>query len=218
MVMTDNPRTNEFGRSFYAEYGPPHVYRQPMAWVELKDLGTKWYPELRKSYKSLINWGSRNLKIQIIEKDNFSFEECEKFRLFHAMVAGRITRSKMTWHLQYQEVKDGRGEIILGYLSDALVTGSLFIDGGTICNYWTGVYHRDHFDKPLAHYPVWLGIQRARQRGMKWVELGEAHEWGEGVTAKELSISQFKRGFATHIAPYEISPLSSDIEHYRKRP
>jgi len=195
-MLGDSPRTNAFGQAYFAAYGPA-VLKHPIAWVELKDRKTKWYPGLRKSYHSLINWGERNLRIEIINKDNFDTDDCDNLRLFHLKVAGRETRKLETWLLQYEEIQQGRGEIIFGYLDNKLVTGSMFIDGKTICVYWTGVYDRNHFDKirPLTHYPLWLAIQRARARGMKWMELGEI----DGDTEKAKSIGFFKSGFATHI-------------------
>ena len=67
----------------------------------------------------------------------------------------------------------------------------------------SGVYDRTLFDKPLAHYPVWLGIERAQLRGMKTLELGVVYDKGT-VSDKEYQIGYFKRGFATHIENYTV--------------
>jgi lipid II:glycine glycyltransferase (peptidoglycan interpeptide bridge formation enzyme) len=78
------------------------------------------------------------------------------------------------------------------------VAGSLFIDGTRTAIYASGVYDRSKFDKPLAHYPVWLGIEHAHARGMATLELGEVPP-REAVSEKEYQIGYFKRGFATRI-------------------
>jgi lipid II:glycine glycyltransferase (peptidoglycan interpeptide bridge formation enzyme) len=72
----------------------------------------------------------------------------------------------------------------------------VFIDGDETSVYWTGVYDRSLFPKPLAHYGIWLAMERAAERGMTTLELGEVPETG---TEKEIAIGRFKKGFATAI-------------------
>jgi hypothetical protein len=117
---------------------------------------------------------------------------------FHAEVAGRVTRAQASWDVMYDWVARGCGELILGSLDGRLVAGSLFVDGTQTCIYASGVYERSLFDKPLAHYPVWLGIEHAHARGMKTLELGEVPAKG-AVSDKEFQIGYFKRGFATDL-------------------
>ena len=78
------------------------------------------------------------------------------------------------------------------------MAGSLFVDGETTRSYASGVYDRTLFDKPLAHYPVWLGIERAQATGLKKVDLGSVPFFGR-APEKEVQIGYFKRGFATEI-------------------
>jgi hypothetical protein len=143
---------------------------------------------LRPSYKSLLNWGRKHIEWR-------PSQDIDPLQWFHARIAGRSTRSQLTWDLLEAEVQQGRGDILYGHIGPELVSGSLYIDGGGVCIYWSGVYERSLFPKPLAHYGLWLGMNRAADRGNHWFELGELPE-GEG---KEANIGRFKRGFATHI-------------------
>jgi hypothetical protein len=168
------------------------------ACVDLTVGQASWRRALRKSSRSLINWGKRNLEMRFANRESPDRSLFSDVQRLHTNVAGRVTRSQNSWDVMYDFVAAGRGELIGGYLDGELVAGSLFIDGTEICIYASGVYNRMLFDKPLAHYSVWLAIERAHLRGMKVLELGVVHDKGS-VSDKEYQIGYFKRGFATHI-------------------
>jgi hypothetical protein len=172
--------------------------RHPVASVDLGAGPVAWRNALRKSSRSLINWGRRNLLLAYVNKEQPNIDLFDRFRDFHAEVAGRVTRSVASWNVMYDWIVGGGGELILAFFENRLIAGSMFIDGAEISIYASGVYDRNQFDKPLAHYPLWLGIERAQQRGIKLLELGEVPERGS-VSDKEYQIGYFKRGFATHI-------------------
>jgi hypothetical protein len=181
---------------------------RPVALVDLTVGLAGWRAALRKSSRSLINWGRRNLSISYVNKDAPDRVLFEKYRAFHAEVAGRITRAEGSWVVMYDWIVRGGGELVMAFLGERLVASSMFIDGTEISIYASGVYDRTQFDKPLAHYPVWLGIERAQMRGMKWVDLGEVPPHGT-VPDKEYQIGYFKRGFATNIKDTLVWRLAS---------
>ncbi len=169
-----------------------------VAQVDLIAGPAEWRKALRKSFRSLINWGRRNFAVSFVNREKPDADLFERFRLFHAEVAGRVTRPQASWDVMYEWIVNGGGELVATSLDDRLVAASLFIDGTQTCIYMTGVYDRSMFDKPLAHYPLWLGIEHAQARGMRTLELGDLHFSGT-VSEKEYGIGYFKRGFATHV-------------------
>jgi hypothetical protein len=170
----------------------------PVAYVDLTAGPSAWRAALRKSSRSLINWGRRNLSIRYVNKDAPDRALFDQYRAFHAEVAGKVTRAEESWAVMYDQVARGGGELVMAFLEGRPVAGSMFIDGAETSIYASGVYDRAQFDKPLGHYPIWLGIERAQARGMKSLELGEVPLQGT-VSEKEYQIGYFKRGFATHI-------------------
>lgn len=174
-----------------------------VACVDLTAGPAAWRSALRKSSRSLINWGRRNLSISYVSKDAPDRALFDQYRAFHAEVAGRVTRSDVSWTVMFDWIARGNGELIMAFLSGQLVAGSMFIDGTEISIYASGVYDRAQFDRPLAHYPLWLGIERAQARGMRTLELGEV-PLRDTVPEKEYQIGYFKRGFATHIVEQAI--------------
>lgn len=168
--------------------------------VDLEAGPAVWKRSLRKRFQQFINWGKRNLEIRYLNAENFSIEAFDVYRMFHAEIAGRVTRPRESWDEMYRAVKDGRGELLLANLDGKLAAGSLFIDGTCVTLYMNGVYDRN-LDKPLAHFMMWHGIERARERGMKSLQLGDIHIQG-AVDDKRYQIGYFKRGFATHTETY----------------
>jgi hypothetical protein len=175
----------------------------PVACVDLTAGPAVWRSTLRKSSRSLINWGRRNLSIYYYNKETPDRALFDQYRAFHAKVAGRVTRGIESWNVMYEWISSGGGELILAFLEKKLVAGSMFIDGTATSIYASAAYDRTQFDKPLAHYPVWLGIERAQARGMERLELGPVPAKGT-VPEKEYQIGYFKRGFATHIETQSI--------------
>jgi hypothetical protein len=175
----------------------------PVAYVDLAAGPAAWRAALRKSSRSLINWGRRHLSMRYVNKDTPDRGLFDQYRAFHADVAGRVTRSDVSWAVMYDWITRGGGELAMAFLEERPVAGSMFIDGSEMSFYTSGVYDRTQFDKPLAHYPVWLSIERAHARGMKKLELGAVPSKGT-VPDKEYQIGYFKRGFATHIEDHVV--------------
>jgi len=154
---------------------------------------------LRKSFKSLLNWGKRNLALEIYGKPNADHAVFKRYQDFHAQVAGRVTRAPESWKVMADWIARGHGELVLGSLNGELVTGTMVVDGTEAAYYASGVYDRNRFDKPLAHWPLWLGMLHAGERGMRVFDIGEIPRAG-AADAKEVNIGYFKRGFATALA------------------
>ena len=160
----------------------------------------KYKAGIRKSYKSLINWGSKNLDIQRVNQEFGDFRLLEQFMNFHIKIAGRQTRSAASWKLQYDMAKAGAGEMTLAYLDEKLVAASFFADYVNTTHYFTGVYERELFDHGLSHYMVYDGVCQSAVRGnSKRLSFGnfDTHE----TDPKACNIQFFKKGFAETLEP-----------------
>lgn len=155
---------------------------------------------LRKSYRPLLSMGDKLWQTSVLEKvDHDTFNE---FRQLHYQVAGRATRSIETWDLQEKAVNSGEAFlVILRDESGVLVGGGLFHISKTEGLYAVGVYDRNLFDKPLGHIVQMKAIEHMKTLGLRWHKLGERFYPGDSTkpSEKELSISHFKEGFATHM-------------------
>lgn len=158
---------------------------------------------IRKSYRSLINWGEREIKIVQIDDKNPDALLFEKFRQFHIEVAGKETRTKQSWDLQFEMIKSGKAFLNLGFLQnnseEQLVSGTLVLLGRDEAYYGVAVNDRKimSLNKPLGHSTIYRSILLAKSLGLKKFNLGPIYF--SGMNEKEKHIGVFKKGFSSHI-------------------
>jgi FemAB family protein len=156
--------------------------------------------KFRKSFKPLINKGLREWKIEVHEQ--VSEDLFDRFRLLHKEVAGQSTRPIESWNEQKKQI-----DLLESFLvtasdtQDQMVGAGLFTYSSYQGLYCVGVYKRELFDKPLGHAVQMKAIETLKKRGAYWYEIGQKHLRIDKTPAtdKELSISHFKEGFATHV-------------------
>jgi FemAB family protein len=194
LEMTEDGAVSDFTVALLAEGAvAAPVYKQI---IDLSLPEAELRRDQRKSYKSLITWGEKNLALQVYDSASMTPDIIERFRQLHIAVAGRETRSKESWDLQYRQVKQGEAFIIFGVLDNALVTAGLFLHSPSFCYYGVSASIREMFDKPLSHAVIWRAVMEAKKRGCQFMELGDlVHLYTDGYAEKEKNISMFKRGF-----------------------
>lgn len=150
---------------------------------------------VRKSYKSLINWGQRNLEIKVYDNTNMTDEVMSKFEDFHVAVAKRHTRSHESWMLQSKAVKQGMGYVVFGYLESRLVTATLVLNGDGDCYYGVCVNDRDLMAQnlPIGHYGLYKSILLAKEKGFAKFNFGDVSNDSD---PKVNAIVKYKRGFS----------------------
>ena len=152
---------------------------------------------IRKSYKSYINKGIRELSHGVITGKK-AFNLFDSFRELHLEVSGRITRSDLTWEIQKSEVLNGFAFLAYIKIGENIVGCSFVPHNRGTALYAVGAYRRDLTNLNLGHISQWLAIEHLNSIGVHAYRLGHL-EIGQGSanTPKELSIAQFKRGFAS---------------------
>tara|TARA_Y100000591_G_scaffold125211_1_gene107045 strand:+ start:24069 stop:25064 length:996 start_codon:yes stop_codon:yes gene_type:complete len=154
---------------------------------------------IRKSYKSLVNWGTRELDISVCDYSNINWNHINAFSQLHTRVSGHKSRSEDSWRRQFDMVQAGDAFIVLGLLKDELVSAGFFMVSKTNCYYGSSASRRDLFEKPLFHGLIWTAVLHAKKLGCHWFDMGEQlfpnHPISKLPTKKELDISGFKAGF-----------------------
>jgi len=151
---------------------------------------------IRKSYKSLVNWGERNLSIQLIDHTNPDYGQFIRFRDFHIHTAGRKTRSDTSWDLQFESIRNNEAYVVLATQEENLVSATLVLHGKTKAYYGVGVYDRELMARnvAVAHYNMMFSITHAKKINLKQFDLGH-HDAGS-ENEKENNIFRFKSGFS----------------------
>jgi FemAB family protein len=127
-----------------------------------------------------------------------------EFIQLHFDVSGRKTRSDETWALQLRQI--AVGEALLVLLRDGegkMVGGGFFQFSRDEALYAVGAYDRKLFPKPLGHVVQATAIDELKRRNIRWLKLGRRFFSSDSPTPteKELSISEFKSGFSSHLFP-----------------
>jgi FemAB family protein len=155
----------------------------------------------RKSYKSLINKGLKLWKVEVLNHSDQNI--WNEFKELHLRVAGRITRSDDTWKLHLRYIEMGKAFLVcLRDFNGNLVGGGFFLYSSTECFYSVGVYDRSLFSEPLGHIVQFVAIEEMKKLNIPWYKLGVRNfqNYIPKPTDKEISISEFKEGFASLVA------------------
>lgn len=149
---------------------------------------------VRKSYKSLINWGLKNLKMVIIDSSNPDKEIFDSFKSLHIHVAGKQTRSNLSWDLQFDEILNNEAFLILGWLNEKLVSGAYIIHGSKEAYYGVAVNDRELMAKklPIGHSILFFSIIHAKEIGLQLFINGRI---GHNDDEKANDIIKYKKGF-----------------------
>jgi hypothetical protein len=153
--------------------------------------------DVRESSRSLLNWGERNLDIRIINSGCVDEGLLNLYPEFHARISGSVKHGREYWDAFFEGVRSGFGEMVLGFYQESLVSALLVMDQGDCAYYISAVNDRNRFDKPLGHWPLFLSLLRAKERGMRRYHVGEFYSGAEGISEKQKKIAYFKRGFTS---------------------
>lgn len=155
---------------------------------------------LRKSYKSLTNWGKNNLSAVLINQEHACKDLFNEFKAFHIAVAGKKTRSDHSWQLQFEMILSGEAFVTLYYLDSKLVAGNLILLGQQRAFYGVGVYDRQLMAEDnlaLSHWPLLDAITKCKNLGLTSFDLGRYSLDNDDVKLQQ--IASFKKGFATEM-------------------
>ncbi len=154
---------------------------------------------LRKGHRQQVKWGRAHLTLILVDQRNADAGLLDRYRQLHADVAGRVTRGEESWQATDELLRSGRARLVLSTLESELVGGTLVLDAGDTAYYGSGAYRREHFDKPLAHWPLLAAVLASRDSGLKRFGLGEVTPRASD-SEKGRNIIRFKRGFSQEVA------------------
>lgn len=154
---------------------------------------------IRSRYRSLINWGEKNMGVRVVTSKNASFSEFNLFKEFHHKISGRVTRSSLSWELQFKAIEQNNAFLVMGYFNEELVSGIFVLCGNRKAYYGVGVNDRNLMfeKKPISHFIMMKAIILAKEYGCDEFIVGDL---GDNEKDEKLNnIFNFKRGFSNEI-------------------
>lgn len=203
IISSENIREMKFAYDPYlvgAYFGEMQHKTLHTCMVDLSLSEEQIFSNIRKSYKSLVNWGKRELQIRIMTKANADAEFYELVKQFHIQVAGRKTRSDETWSKHYESICAGEAYLVAAYFRDALASVAIILHGTDEAFYGVGINDRNLMEEfPVGHFPLLSAILYAKSIGLKRFNLNEIDP--AGTDEKVDNISGFKKGFSKTLIP-----------------
>jgi hypothetical protein len=150
-----------------------------------------------KSCRHSVNWGLKNLELEIKDSKNITPEDIDRLRELHIKEAGRETRSKESWNIQYSLILKGSIFMVNAFLDDVLVSSALFIHNSKCCLYGVSASSRSLFDKPIGHAVIWKALNYAKEIGCDYFDFGDLiySSSDHQMSDKENNINRFKKSF-----------------------
>lgn len=165
---------------------------------------------IRRTNKYSVSKGKETYKIEIYESGTKLLHEMfQEFHFMHRGIAKRETRSQLTWEIQERIVKESsntNGHSFLIFIrdkvSDALAGAALFDSTPQTGLYCVAAYDRERFSKPVGHIVQAVAMEKMKEYGIRWYEIGErAYSSDLETNEKVVNIGHYKEGFATHLFP-----------------
>ncbi|MDC0253279.1 hypothetical protein OAK75_00175 [Bacteriovoracales bacterium] len=189
---------------FYKIIGHDLYYR---AQVDLNLSSELLFKNLRKSFKSLVNWGKRNIDIKIISSENINHNSFVEFKDFYEGVSGK-KKAQSEWSSIKSQILNGTAFSVNGYIKNKLCSVSLFFVGEKEGYYGLGAYDKKLTEKkvPISQWPMFAGIIHLKKKMKNIVTLGVIYNSCQDK--KELDIFHFKLGFCTDVRQETVSLLN----------
>mgnify|MGYP001463019235 CR=1 FL=1 len=157
----------------------------------------------RKSYKPLITSNQKEFENGILVDKNDHI--WNKFKQLHYESAGRITRSKQTWDIQYESLIKKNAFLVYLKKNQKFLGFAYFFHSKDECLYSVAANDRAEMTKnkyPLGHLIQFFAIKEMIRRSIKWYKLGEENlDLSSKIDQKNLNIIRFKKGFSSHELP-----------------
>lgn len=195
------------------------------------DEATLWR-SVRGSYHALINKYTDGAGCSVLVHDAANPDRAlhETYRRLHAKAAGRMTRDKASFDLQYEMLCAGDATLI-ALASEGEIAGcAYFLHHGGAADYFSMADDPDLADRrlPISHVVVWAAVRHFRARGFRLLRLSPpagfstVEGFGDYAEPKALGIAHFKHGMATGLAPqfrgvryFTEDAFAGDLEAFR---
>lgn len=157
------------------------------------------HASLRKSYTSLINNGEKHYEICYVDFKNASLELHESYRKLHHKAAGRVTRPRSTFDLQFEQLKRNEA-LLIGIKYQGVWIGFSYFNHLNGLAYYSSSAddpEAENLPAPISHCMLWNAIKYYSAHKFALFELGW-QQFGDQLydfpSTKEIEIAKFKRG------------------------
>ena len=184
----------------------------------------------RKGHRNEIKKILADPEVEIFHTDGEKpdHETHEQYRELHRKMAGRATRPKETFDLQFERLKAGEAVLFTLKHRGQVAAMTYFDFRGSKANYASSVHDPDIANQSFGHALVYSAALYLKPKGVKLIDSEQpsapSSQFGFPHDQKQLNIALFKRGFGGRYAQnfrgvkyFSRTALEKDFENFTKQ-
>ena len=149
----------------------PTVYQAQI--IDLEQSRHALQHNLRTSYRGLVNWGQRNLHIDLIDgQTRDQVDPAARDRVLHQNLPAAGSGTSTSLGNFGDLLAQPRAFLVQGRYRNELVASALFAHSDRICYFIASDTTSDTPDRPVLHSMVWEAILHGKSLGCKQFDLG----------------------------------------------
>ena len=163
-------------------------------YIDLKEPENKILEKFAQRHRTILKKYYDDIKYEIIDNTNYTGQITE-MRKMHIEISEKETRSKETWNINEQMIKNNNGFLIKINNNYKCIGYYFFFYDNLTTIYFSSVTYREYFKiyKNLGHKAMWNAIIYSKKKS-QYFSLGREN-LNEPETDKEKNITLFKKGF-----------------------
>lgn len=161
------------------------------------DLLAKCRKGHRGDIKKILN--NKDFKVFFVDRENPSYELHEEYRTLHHKCSGKVTRSKESFDLQFEKLKQGKAALFGLKYKQKNVCFNYFEFNHDKAVYASGADDPEFDKMPLYHALIFSAMEYLKKKGARYIDTGQpsspSAQFDYYPDGKQLNIALFKRGF-----------------------
>lgn len=168
-----------------------------------------------------------DLQVFVMDEKNKDYQTHEQYRELHHKAAGKITRSKETFDLQYKMLEDGNAILVGLKKTGNFIAFTYFTFAGTGAISFSAADDPKFDHLPLYHLINYQAFRYLKNKGIKYMDMGQpltvSRQLFHSPDEKQKNIALFKTGFGGKfvqdfrgIKYFSKETFRTDIENFTK--
>ncbi|MDD5294873.1 MAG: GNAT family N-acetyltransferase, partial [Patescibacteria group bacterium] len=172
--------------------------------LQFKDLFNSCRRNHRRNIKPILE--DKNFSVFYIDGNNPSYEIHEEYRKLHHKCAGRVTRPKIAFDMQFEKLKQGNAVLFGLRYKNKNIAYVYFEFNSDKAVSFSAADDPDYDKLPLYHVLYYSAMEYLRKRGARYIDTGQpscpSSQFDYYIDKKQANISLFKRGFGGDFKQY----------------
>ncbi|MBI2642370.1 MAG: GNAT family N-acetyltransferase [Candidatus Wildermuthbacteria bacterium] len=197
-MFAQDPLTKPSAHNYLQKYGYLDV--SLLSYVidlTLPDLLASCRRNHRRNIKEILE--NKDFEVFSMDQTNPSYETHEEYRMLHEKAAQRVTRSKKTFDMQFEKLKQGNA-VLVGLRFKGKNIAFTYFDRSHDKAISASAADDPAYEKlPLYHVIMYSAMEYLKKKGVRYIDTSQpsspSAQFDYYPDEKQLAIAHFKQGF-----------------------